>query len=67
MRLSFVNETYRLVSEFNGNPEEVLNAIGKDKRMGNDYFRPSPGWGGSCFPKDVKEVLVLFKWIISCQ
>ena len=61
MRLSFVNETYRLVSEFNGNPEQVLNAIGKDKRIGNDYFRPSPGWGGSCFPKDVKEVISSFQ------
>ena len=61
MRLSFVNETYRLVSEFNGNPEEVLNAIGKDKRIGSDYFRPSPGWGGSCFPKDVKEVISSFQ------
>ena len=61
MRLSFVNETYRLVSEFNGNPEEVLKAIGKDKRIGNDYFRPSPGWGGSCFPKDVKEVMSSFQ------
>ena len=61
MRLSFVNETYRLVSEFNGNPEEVLKAIGKDKRIGSDYFRPSPGWGGSCFPKDVKEVMSSFQ------
>ncbi len=61
MRLSFVNETYRLVSEFNGNPVEVLKAIGKDKRIGNDYFRPSPGWGGSCFPKDVKEVISSFQ------
>ena len=61
MRLSFVNETYRLVSEFNGNPEQVLNAIGKDKRIGNNYFRPSPGWGGSCFPKDVKEVMSSFQ------
>tara|TARA_B100001121_G_scaffold269899_1_gene254779 strand:+ start:2313 stop:3521 length:1209 start_codon:yes stop_codon:yes gene_type:complete len=61
MRLSFVNETFRLVSEFNGNPEKVLRAIGKDKRIGNDYFRPSPGWGGSCFPKDVKEVMNSFQ------
>ena len=57
MRLSFVNETYRLVSKSDGNPEEVLYGIGKDKRIGNHYFRPSPGWGGSCFPKDVKEVI----------
>ena len=56
LRLSFVNETYRLVEDNGGNPLEVLNAIGKDVRIGNNYFRPSPGWGGSCFPKDVKEV-----------
>jgi len=56
LRLSFVNETYRLVEDNGGNPQEVINAIGKDSRIGNNYFRPSPGWGGSCFPKDVKEV-----------
>ena len=56
MRLSFVNETFKLASEFGGNPNQILDAIGKDNRIGNHYFRPSPGWGGSCFPKDVKEV-----------
>ena len=60
MRLSFVNETYKLSSEFGGNPNQILDAIGKDKRIGNHYFRPSPGWGGSCFPKDVKEVVNFF-------
>ena len=57
MRLSFVNEAYRLANENGANPIEVINAIGLDKRVGNHYFRPSPGWGGSCFPKDVKEVV----------
>ncbi len=61
MRLSFVNETYKLSSEFGGNPNQILDAIGKDKRIGNHYFRPSPGWGGSCFPKDVKEVINFFE------
>jgi UDPglucose 6-dehydrogenase len=56
MRLSFVNETYKLVQENAGDPLMVLKSIGLDKRIGNHYFRPSPGWGGSCFPKDVKEV-----------
>ena len=32
-----------------------------DKRIGLDYFRPSPGWGGSCFPKDVSEVVSISK------
>ena len=57
MRLSFVNETYKLVQENAGDPLMVLESIGLDKRIGNHYFRPSPGWGGSCFPKDVKEVV----------
>ena len=61
MRLSFVNETYKLSSDFGGNPNQILEAIGKDKRIGNHYFRPSPGWGGSCFPKDVKEVINFFE------
>ena len=61
MRLSFVNETFKLASEFGGNPNQILEAIGKDNRIGNHYFRPSPGWGGSCFPKDVKEVTNYFQ------
>ena len=61
MRLSFVNETFKLASEFGGNPNQILEAIGKDNRIGNHYFRPSPGWGGSCFPKDVKEVSNYFQ------
>tara|TARA_B100000989_G_scaffold264285_1_gene216626 strand:- start:927 stop:2138 length:1212 start_codon:yes stop_codon:yes gene_type:complete len=61
MRLSFVNETFKLAYEFGGNPNQILEAIGKDNRIGNHYFRPSPGWGGSCFPKDVKEVSNYFQ------
>lgn len=61
MRLSFVNETYRLVQENGGDTLGVLHAIGLDKRIGNHYFRPSPGWGGSCFPKDVKEVTISYQ------
>ena len=57
MRLSFVNEAYRLADENSANPVEVLKAIGLDERIGSHYFRPSPGWGGSCFPKDVKELV----------
>ena len=51
MRLSFVNETYKLSSEFGGNPNQILEAIGKDKRIGNHYFRPSPGWEAHVFQR----------------
>ena len=54
MRLSFVNEAFQLGDYFNADIPILLNGIGADNRIGKDYFRPSPGWGGSCFPKDTK-------------
>ncbi len=56
LRLSFVNEAARLVSNSGGNLDDVLKGVGMDTRIGQHYFRPSPAWGGSCFPKDVVEV-----------
>jgi len=56
LRLSFVNEASRLASYSHANLEDVLKGVGLDKRIGNHYFRPSPSWGGSCFPKDLVEV-----------
>ena len=54
--MSFVNEASRIIDELNANQEDVLKGVGLDSRIGLDYFRPSPGWGGSCFPKDVQEI-----------
>ena len=54
LRLSFVNEASQIIKELGGDLTQTLQGIGLDKRIGLDYFRPSPGWGGSCFPKDVK-------------
>ena len=56
LRLSFVNEAARLVNSSGGNLDDVLKGVGMDSRIGQQYFRPSPAWGGSCFPKDVVEV-----------
>tara|TARA_B100001250_G_C19751678_1_gene768046 strand:+ start:1 stop:1203 length:1203 start_codon:yes stop_codon:yes gene_type:complete len=56
LRLSFANEAARLVNSSGGNLEDVLKGVGMDSRIGQHYFRPSPAWGGSCFPKDVVEV-----------
>jgi len=56
LRLTFVNEASRLVNYSNANLEDVLKGVGMDKRIGKQYFRPSPSWGGSCFPKDLVEV-----------
>ena len=56
MRLSFANEATRLAEYSNANLQDVLKGVGLDSRIGSHYFRPSPSWGGSCFPKDLIEV-----------
>ena len=56
LRLSFVNEATRLINYSGGNLDDVLKGVGLDNRIGQHYFRPSPSWGGSCFPKDLVEV-----------
>ena len=56
LRLSFVNEATRLIDYSGGNLDYVLKGVGLDNRIGQHYFRPSPSWGGSCFPKDLVEV-----------
>ncbi|MDB4823974.1 nucleotide sugar dehydrogenase [Acidimicrobiia bacterium] len=56
LRLSFVNEAARLIDYSGGNQKDVLKGVGLDSRIGSNYFRPSPAWGGSCFPKDLIEV-----------
>ena len=56
LRLSFVNEASRIIDYLDANQKDVLKGVGLDSRIGQDYFRPSPGWGGSCFPKDVSEI-----------
>ena len=61
LRLSFVNEASQIISAMGGNLKETLKGIGMDTRIGQNYFRPSPGWGGSCFPKDVAEINSIIK------
>jgi UDPglucose 6-dehydrogenase len=56
LRLSFVNEAVRLIDYSGGSQQDVLKGVGLDSRIGSHYFRPSPAWGGSCFPKDLIEV-----------
>ncbi len=56
LRLSFVNEATRLIDYSGANLDDVLKGVGLDNRIGQHYFRPSPAWGGSCFPKDLVEI-----------
>ena len=59
LKLSFVNELAALCENVNANIIDVLNGFGKDKRIGDKFISPGPGWGGSCFPKDVKALNII--------
>jgi len=55
-RITFINEIANLCEKNGADIQEVIQAIGYDKRIGQHYWYPGLGYGGSCFPKDVKEL-----------
>ncbi len=56
-KLSFVNALANLCDAVGADARDVLLGMGYDHRIRFDYLRPGPGWGGSCFPKDVAALL----------
>lgn len=55
-RITFINQIADLCEKNGADIQEVVSAIGIDKRIGEHYWYPGFGYGGSCFPKDVKEL-----------
>ena len=56
-KLSFVNAIAALCEHVGANIDDVLEGIGQDKRIGGQFMKPGPGWGGSCFPKDTRALV----------
>jgi len=55
-RITFINQIANLCEKNGADVQEVIQAMGFDQRIGGHYWYPGLGYGGSCFPKDVKEV-----------
>jgi len=53
-RISFINEIGNMCEELGADVKEVALGMGYDKRIGHAFLDAGLGWGGSCFPKDVK-------------
>lgn len=58
-RISFMNEIARLCDKVGGDVRAVRQGIGTDSRIGMSFLHASCGYGGSCFPKDVKELVAV--------
>jgi UDPglucose 6-dehydrogenase len=62
-RITFINQIADLCEKNGADVEDIIQAIGFDQRIGKHYWYPGLGYGGSCFPKDVKELAAYSKSI----
>jgi UDPglucose 6-dehydrogenase len=58
-KLSFVNAVAGLCEAVGADVRDVILGLGYDKRIGFEYLRPGPGWGGSCLPKDTRALVYI--------
>ena len=61
-RISSINTVSAICEETGANVEEVSTAIGMDSRIGNKFLNAGPGFGGSCFKKDILNIVYLSKY-----
>jgi len=56
-KLSFTNAIAAMCEAVGADVNDVLLGMGYDHRIGHEFLRPGPGWGGSCFPKDSQAII----------
>lgn len=61
MKITFINEIANLCEKVGADVHEIAKIIGLDGRIGKKFLHPSPGFGGSCFPKDLRAILSMAK------
>ena len=57
MKISFINSVAAMCELIGADVAAVVDGIGSDRRIGNAFLNPGPGWGGSCFPKDSRALV----------
>lgn len=61
LKISYANAIAKLSESLGADALKVLEGIGRDKRIGDKFLSPGPGYGGSCFPKDVRALISIAK------
>jgi len=61
LKISYINEIANLCEKLNADVHHVAKAMGQDGRISDKFLHPGPGFGGSCFPKDLQALMELSK------
>ena len=61
LKISYINEIANLCEVLDADVHDVANAMGQDGRISEKFLHPGPGFGGSCFPKDLEALLSISK------
>ncbi|MDC1375535.1 UDP-glucose/GDP-mannose dehydrogenase family protein [bacterium] len=61
VKISYINQMSDLCEKVGADVHDVARGIGLDKRIGNKFLHPGPGYGGSCFPKDTLALVQIAK------